>query len=289
MKSIYYFLFAALTLVSCETIIPFEDKDTQSLITMNAALNEGDSIVAHLSRSVSILDNGSPQILDSATVLMRMNGGSWDTLTHMFKGFYTPMASSGNLFAQADGFYEFEAYHTGLDSVSGHATVPMKPVVLSVDSINSGVIPRGGWSYPYREFTLVMSDSGQAGYCRIEAYQRFRGTAIIPPYPLQVSSDDILVSAGGGRKPFTYSLLFSNESFLNTNRSIDVSVYGVDPNSGMEIVFKLTKMDLSSYLYDVTFENYQNNSGPFTQPVTVYSNVENGLGVVSAKSSIWAF
>jgi hypothetical protein len=198
------------------------------------------------------------------------------------------MASSGNLFAQADGLYEFEAYHRGLDSVSGHATVPMKPVVLSVDSINSGVIPRGGWSYAYREFTLVMSDSGQAGYYRIEAYQRLRGTAIIPPYPLEVGSDDILVSAGGGEQ-FKTSLLFSNESFFNTDRSIDVSVYGVDPNSGMEIVFKLTKLDLSSYLYDVTLENYQNNSGPFTQPVTVYSNVENGLGVVCAKSSIWAF
>ena len=289
MKSIYYFLFAALTLVSCETIIPFEDKDTQSLITMHAELSEGDSIVAHLSRSVSILDAGGPQILDSAKVLMRLNGGSWDTLTHLFKGFYAPMASSGNLFAQADGFYEFEAYHTGLDSVSGHATVPMKPVVLSVDSINSGVIPRGGWSYAYREFTLVMSDSGQAGYYRIEAYQRLRGTAIIPSYPLEVGSDDILVSAGGGDQ-FKTSLLFSNESFLNTNRSIDVSVYGVEPNSGMEIVFKLTKLDLSSYLYDVTLEKYQMGSGPFTQSVvTVYNNVENGLGVVSAKSSIWAF
>jgi len=288
MKSIYYFLFAALTLVSCETIIPFEDKDTQSLITMHAELSEGDSIVAHLSRSVNILDTGGPQILDNAKVLMRLNGGSWDTLTHLFKGFYAPMASSGNLLAQADGLYEFEAYHTGLDSVSGHATVPMKPVVLSVDSINSGVIPRGGWSYAYQEFTLVMSDSGQAGYYRIEAYPALGGTAITPSYPLEVGSDDILASAGGGKR-FTYSLLFSNESFLNTNRSIDVSVYDFDTNSVLEIVFKLTKLDLSSYLYDVTLENYQNNTGPFTQPVTVYNNVENGLGVVSAKSSIWAF
>ncbi|MDO7725689.1 MAG: hypothetical protein MUP83_00055, partial [Schleiferiaceae bacterium] len=85
MKSINYFLFAALILVSCETIIPFEDKDTQSLITMHASLSEGDSIVAYLSRSVSIIDNGSPQTLDSAKVLMRMNGGPWDTLKHMVK------------------------------------------------------------------------------------------------------------------------------------------------------------------------------------------------------------
>ncbi len=288
MKSIYYFLFAALTLVSCETIIPFEDKDTQSLITMHAALSEGDSIVAHLSRSVSIIDNGSPQILDIATVLMRLNGGPWDTLKHMFKGYYAPMASSGNLLAQADGFYEFKAYHTGLDSVSGHATVPTKPVVLSMDSINSGVIPRGGWDYSYREFTLVISDSGQAGYYMIRAYQRYRGTATIPEYTMEIDSDDILVSAGGGRQ-YKEQLVFSNESFLNTNRSIDVSVFGIEPNSGMEIVFKLTKLDLSSYLYDVTLDNYLNSGGPFTQPVTVYNNVENGLGVVSAKSSIWVF
>lgn len=288
MKSINYFLFAALILVSCETIIPFEDKDTQSLITMHASLSEGDSIVAYLSRSVSIIDNGSPQTLDSAKVLMRMNGGPWDTLKHMIKGSYAPMASSGNLFAQAGGLYEFKAYHIGLDSVSGHATVPMKPVVLSMDSIDSGSIPQGGWNYPYREFTLVMSDSGQAGYYRIQAYQRFRGTATIPLYELVVDSDDILISADRGRQSKT-SLLFSNESFLNTNRSIDVSVFGVEPNSGMQIVFKLTKLDLSSYLYDVSLETYLNGGGPFTQPVTVYNNVDNGLGVVCAKSSIWVF
>ena len=61
--------------------------------------------------------------------------------------------------------------------------------------------------------------------------------------------------------------------------SIDVSVFGVEPNSGMQIVFKLTKLDLSSYLYDVSLETYLNSGGPFTQPVTVYNNVDNGLGV----------
>jgi len=205
-------------------------------------------------------------------------------------GFYVPMASTGNLFAQANGRYELEAYHRGLDAVNGHATVPLVPVALSLDSIDAGEIPYRGWDMPFREFTLVMADSGQAGYYRIEAFERLRGTATIPMYTMSIGSDDILITnnpGDGGR--VKESLLFSNASFLNSNRSIDVRVFNIYPNSGMEVIFKLTKLDSSAYFYDVTLNTYKRTGGPFTQPVTVYNNVENGLGVICAKSSVWVF
>ena len=122
----------------------------------------------------------------------------------------------------------------------------------------------------------------------IEAYERLRGSVTIPEYPITLETDDPLVTGSGfGQNNWDERIDISNEFFLGQSHTLNIRVYQWD-QLGMEILFKLKKVDEATFFYERSLDQYQNaNGNPFTQPVSVYSNVQNGLGVVAGTSYRW--
>ena len=127
---------------------------------------------------------------------------------------------------------------------------------------------------PYVEYSFEIIDDGEAGYYQIEGYERLRGTFTIPEYPLLIETDDPLVNGSGfGQDKWQQRIDISNEFFLGSTHTMTLRVYQWDLQS-MEILFKIKKVDEATFFYERSMDQYQNSNGnPFTQPVSVYSNV----------------
>jgi len=281
---------AALTLVfwSCERIIPFTAEDDQPLITLYSSLEPDAPVEAFVSRSVGILDQGEPILLEDATVWAEDgNGQVLDTLAFMGFGQYR----SPNLTGVAGQTYVIWATHASLPAVSGSAKIPAIPgegAVDSLDAFDGGTGGPGMGGKPYVEYSFEIIDDGEPGYYQIEGYERLRGTFTIPEYPLTIETDDPLVNGSGfGQDKWIQRIDISNEFFLGSTHSLTLRVYQWD-QQGMEILFKLKKVDEATFFYQKSLDQYQNaNGNPFTQPVSVYSNVLDGLGVVSGTAHRW--
>ena len=287
MKSILVTV-TALTLVfwSCERIIPFTAEDDQPLITLYSTLEPDAPLEAFVSRSVGILDQGEPILLENAKVWAEdSNGQVLDTLVFMGFGQYRAPNATG----VAGQSYTIKATHSTLPSVFGQATIPAIPLEGAVDSVNAfnGGGPGIG-NRPYKEYSFEILDDGDPGYYMIEAYERLRGSITIPDYPITLETDDPLVNGSGfGQNNWTSRIDLSNEFFLGQTHTLNIRVYQWD-QQGMEILFKLKKVDEATFFYERSLDQYQNaNGNPFTQPVSVFSNVQNGLGVVAGTSHRW--
>ncbi|HAB34981.1 MAG TPA: hypothetical protein DCE58_00115 [Cryomorphaceae bacterium] len=276
----------ALTLVlwSCERIIPFNAEDDQPLITLYSTLEPDAPLEAFVSRSVGILDQGEPILLEDATVWAEdINGQVLDTLVFIGFGQYR----AANVTGVAGEFYTIKVTHSTLPSVYGQATIPAIPLEGAVDSVNF-YDGSGSGLLPYKEYSFEIIDDGDPGYYMIEAYERLRGSITIPDYPISLETDDPLVNGSGfGQNNWTSRIDISNEFFLGQTHTLKIRVYQWD-QQGMEILFKLKKVDEATFFYERSLDQYQNaNGNPFTQPVSVYSNVQNGLGVVAGTSHRW--
>lgn len=278
----------ALVFWSCERIIPFTPEDDQPLITLYSTLEPDAPVEAFVSRSVGILDQGEPILLEDATVWAEDgNGQILDTLVFIGFGQYR----SPNLTGVAGQSYIIRATHPSLPAVSGSAKIPAIPAEGAVDSLDAFDGTSGGpgmTGMPYVEYSFEIIDDGEPGYYQIEGYERLRGTVTIPEYPLTIETDDPLVNGSGfGQDKWLQRVDISNEFFLGSTHTMTLRVYQWDQQS-MEILFKLKKVDEATFFYERSLEQYQNaNGNPFTQPVSVYSNVLDGLGVVSGTAHRW--
>jgi hypothetical protein len=120
----------------------------------------------------------------------------------------------------------------------------------------------------------------------IQAYERLVNTITVPEYMMYMESDDPSIISSGDRWGGDMSLYVSNNLFLGEKRTFNFKVIGY-PEPDMQKVFKITKIDNDYYNYLSSFDLYSSSGGPFSQPVTVYSNVTNGLGLVSGTSALW--
>ena len=276
----------ALVFWSCERIIPFTPEDDQPLITLYSSLEPDAPVEAFVSRSVGILDQGEPILLEDATVWAEDGTGQiLDTLAFIGFGQYR----SPNLNGVAGQTYVIRASHASLPAVSGSAKIPAIPAEGAVDSLDAfaGGGPGPG-SLPYVEYSFEIIDDGEPGYYQIEGYERLRGTVTIPEYALTIETDDPLVNGSGfGQDKWLSRVDISNEFFLGSTHTMKLRVYHWDQQN-MEILFKLKKVDEATFFYQRSLDQYQNaNGNPFTQPVSVYSNVLDGLGVVSGTAHRW--
>ena len=279
---------AALALLSCERIIPFNSEDVDPLITLYTTLQPDSFVEASVSRSVGILDQGQPLLLDNAQVWAEDSNGIFlDSLYFLGSGKYR----AASLVGQEGQSYQIHAKYPNLTPAYGRATIPFVPAEGAVDSIEAvegNLNGPGPIALPYVSYSFEVIDDGRPGYYFIEAYERLRGTTTIPNYALEVETDDPYVTGSGfGQFQWKQRIDLSNELFLGGSHTLNIRVYQWE-FSGMEILFKLKKVDQATFFYQSSLDQYQRaNGNPFTQPVSVYSNVIDGLGVVSAEAYRW--
>jgi hypothetical protein len=272
---------AVLVGTSCERIIPFDAEQVDPVLVLYADINPNQTLKAHLSRTIGILDQGEPQRITDALVWAEDSlGNVLDTLR-----------TDGN----ADGFYysplkpaaaqkvTIKAKWGELPQVEGSAKGFALGGTFTMDSI--GFNPGNGmFNMPYVLMRVTLQDDGVAGYYRLEFYEDQTDTTW-GQYPIFADSDDPLVLQPAFGGDFGERIDFDNALFLGQTRSIEVKVFKWV--SGTPTKLKISKLDEATVQYERSLQAAQGGGGPFTQPVPIFSNVVGGIGLVGGRGHRW--
>lgn len=311
MKRLTFLILYAALLVSCETLVEdFKVKKPEDKITM-LGYAMADSIPAiYLTSNLGLDDQlVFPPILD-ANVEFLSNGTLVGTMDYTDSGWY----SLDNYSFIPGNNYSLQVSASGYPAVSAEFSVPARPEMSLIDTnfIRETYpdCPDCGELY-YLEFQVEFMNQPaideyyavevkQTTFCTRDEYNYCEGITVSGSRTTYLYSSAPYIEtsrmfedeyynrnanedAGGDALFFSDRLLDEGLNML-TFRT-DIEVYGIDTTNDFWATLIFKKIDKSMFEYARSKgRNYNTDGNPFVQPVSIYSNVENGLGLVWGSS-----
>ncbi len=275
------------TFASCEQVIDYKLPNEGSKLTMQTLLTQGDSIGVLISESSYTLDPASPRAGNDYKVYLYEGNTVIDTLipryyteafnfynrpsTDVYKYYSKILPSSGKT-------YRIEASKQGLTSINGTTTLPNMPTInlVSGDTVK-------------QEYELEIVDNATQSdkyllRCIVEANEF---TDEQPTYfaytdpsiqSFDLGSDDPFDSE---LESFAVDAYISGESFSNGKKIVRFRVenfFGFE--EGNNFRFEVTKVTNDYFKFKVSLAAYGGYFDLFSEPVQIYTNIENGYGIV---------
>lgn len=178
--------------------------------------------------------------------------------------------------------YVLEVNHPDFGDYTITQEMPAKANITNPIFEQEGAITPDGFREDEFTFTITDTDPGQRNYygIRLFAINEFEdpNTGVVYRFEneLGLDSNDPTLSYG-----FNYSLIFTDEAF--SGRSFTARVYSYfGSNEELDYVMNIYSLTEDAYLYDRSLNLYSDNKdNPFAEPITVHSNIPDGLGVFS--------
>jgi len=289
---------------SCEKVIEMDIEDTKIRIVANSFIEPDSTITVNVTRSRHILDNADILPLSDAEVKLYDDGIFIGTLTYTNNGNYYI-----NYIPEEGHEYKIEVNHNSYDNVYAQTSIPYPAIINNIDTIKTYseygdeiynlyvnfndpeniqnfYYIKAKVKYQYEEwdpdipiyYTVTVGDTT---YIYVE-YGGYVYTEYIDE--LYLESDDIIIETehpNGG-------LIFSDELIEGTDYTLRTSFYSWSLWSYTNMVYiDLYSINRDYYNYVKSYEQHRNSSeDPFAQPVNVYTNIVNGIGIFGASSKI---
>lgn len=291
MKKILYLLFGLMLLNSCIKEIDIPIAYTDPKLVLNGFFTSDSLWTVQLSASKYIYATGEIPLISDATVEVSDNSGNSFALTSIGNGWYRSETQK-----PVQGMsYTISASHPNYESISSTATT-ITPIEMKSLEVGELVLID---SYEYRKIRMKFDDPQSENFYRINFFEVSKQPDWTDPelldsmwvkYPTWVMYQDPNNSYESGYSS-TSSLLLSDYYFNGDEYILDVfldNYYFNEPyylESGLHFLVEFHSISKDYYYYATSLENY-NQSSDFelfaTQPVQIYTNIENGLGVFAA-------
>lgn len=291
---IYIFLFGLASFYACEKEIDISIPDRERKIVINSLFTANEPLSVNLTKSLSILDRADIVYLNDATVDLYTNNQFMEHLIFQSDGNY-----SGNILLQPAIDYKIVVNRNGNIATANNSI----PNPVNIISIDTGSIRL--FDYDYLQCLIEFEDPAEeVNYYMLSANEKHTDIYEYYDYDLDslfvdtmefsssfFESDDIIIE--------NWIYINENSYALFTDNLIDGKSYSINIrfergsngyyDSGVDsskIVFSLFSVSEAYFRYFKTFalhrESYEN---PFAEPVQVFTNIENGLGVFAGFSS----
>jgi hypothetical protein len=291
-------LFAVIGFSSCEKVIEAKDLPEQDArIVLNSILNSGDFISANVTASKSILKNKAFKNLDNAICQVFENDAYIGDLTNIQNGDFTSFFT-----AKINKRYRLVVSASGYSTATAITTIPpsvkfTKPERYDtinynyrINQYSSTTKSLGGSS----RFKLkILDDAATKNFYSLRPIvilQDSAGNSIDSVSYVSIINNSTSNSVGGQADYGGYSLEIDDLTTVNNNEILldfDVSFnYDLANNvkiKSIRVYLEISNLSEEYYKYKVTSEK-QAYAGVslFAEPVLVYSNVTNGLGILGA-------
>ncbi len=322
MKKIIYYIILLTTILSCEeTVENFKIEEKPSKLVINALFGSDSTIKLHISKSLSLYDKDSIYIVNNANIEVIENNTSAHTLNYLEDGWYT----STSLFLKEGAQYQVNASAPGFEDITSIIKMPQKPEIISIDTgliqINSpdcmGCMPNN-----YIELKVKFKDAAESDdYYMLNAktwIKNYEGKEV-QVYDQQydyyyydwiitdssLSLNDIFIQSDANFvelvKDYSYyyfasqdyttsgdALFFSDNLFNGDEVSLTLlfNIYDFTADTAEEIYFYLSKITEEHYYYINSLAKAGDVDGnPIAEKVTIYNNIENGLGHIMGFST----
>lgn len=293
MKNFLIIISAILIFGSCEKIIDIDIDEKEKRIVANGIVSPDSLIKIQVSKSISILeDERHLQYLSASTVKLYADGEYVEKMNYTKNGYFvsTDTAVTGKK-------YSFDISYSDMTPVQGETQIPDLVEITKLDtSFVSNYMD--GYYDSYYEFTIDFKDPAETQnyyFLAISYYEIIYDEYMNPydsvQYFTYLENDDNLF----GSYYSTFNLngiegqAFTDERFNGNLYSVKTRFYGYyyydGSGSSPGHTYKVYLLSLSRdlYLHIASYIKSQEVGGdPFSQPVQVFSNITNGLGLFSA-------
>jgi len=294
LKNSVYILLTFL-LFSCETTEKIDDFPLRpAKLVVNCFFNADSTWEFQVSKSLSVLDNAEFKLIKNATISIFKEGELQTSFSSVGSdGWYR---YSENL-PEAGKEYSIKVTSPDFkDVLLAKDIVPVKPIITNTKLFisDSTFYNNGYFNYGYiaGAMELTISDPENThNYYELELYaldsvfdyySEPREFVQLQKRMLPISSDDL---AADKISEISYSLLLND--YLFDGKEYKLSIDFSDYNAGRkkDYYISLKSITREGFLYRKTINEYLNSQNdPFSEPVIIYSNIENGLGIFSAFS-----
>lgn len=282
-------LFLGLT-VGCDQYIEVELPGQEPRLVINSLLEEGDTLKVFLTKSIGVLDemdfNAPFEFVEDAEVkLSNSKGEVWDLAYFEKSSHYGTQRFyyQTGLTLEPGQSYRLTAQSEGLPSVAAEVIVPQRVPIKEVRVTNLG--PDATWPNADRlEFTVVFADLPGRNYYELKG--NFEGESTLQPNTFYSGSLTIKPSnpAYDRERWFEPGLIF--DDLLFTESEVEFKFTStLLRNFDLDITLYLAHVSPSYFYYESTSAKQKSNEDDFlSQPVLVYTNIENGLGIFKART-----
>jgi len=290
-KRTIYSAIILLFLSGCEQFLEVELPGQEPKLVVNALLEPGDTLKVFLTKSSGILEgreyNDKFETVKNAKVSLTSGSGSPVQLNYLEKLSHFGLESfyylkSPNL--KANETYKLSAESPGFKSIESRLTLPQSVPIKELTFKNLGA-NGSSENYDLVEFTLKFEDLPGKNFYEIkgdfigESTTRANSFYVGELYPIPVNPVY-------KRNTWYGSGLLFNDLLLNGKDSEMIFRTTLPRDANLKVTVILSHVSESYFLYEETAGlQSQTRNDFFSQPVLVYSNVLNGLGIFKARNS----
>jgi hypothetical protein len=303
MKNITFLFSLILLFSSCDVIIDLDIPEHEPVLVVNSVLSTDSIMTAYVSHSKGAFDSNPISYVNNASVKVFEDGvllGEMDkilTPSFNYSGFVdTVCRYSLNQTPAAGKFYSYEVEHDDYENARAETPIP-----TAVDLIIEEVSPVGEDDYE-KQFRLRCSfeDAGTENYYRLRIHAESDDAYFYTNYFVDFESSDasIIASAGVQSDGMSYwgsDALFDDELFNGSTKVITLEFwdwnyyYFEEEGYDVNYVLEVSSISKEYFNYIKSLRAYENNANQFSlfagEPVHVYTNIENGLGILGASNT----
>ena len=296
MKNFLYFFTFSMLFASCDIVVDLDIPEHERVLVVNSILTTDSTINASISHSVGAFDASSISYVNNATVEVYEDGVLLGEMDEQASLSYD---SSGELdstyvynFNQnpvAGKIYSYEIVHRDYEAVRAETTVPAA-VKLNINDVT--LLSEQDYEKHFR-VRFSFNDAREDNFYRL----RLRNPNTYYGFAYFESNDASMISSAGvqsdGATFYGDEALFDDEMFNGTEKEISIDFFDSKSlwfeEEGIEVQFilELTSVSESYYTYIRSLRAHFDNQDQFIfagEPVQVFTNIENGLGVLGSMS-----
>ena len=296
MKNFLYFFIFSMLFASCDIVVDLDIPEHERVLVVNSILTTDSMINASISHSVGAFDASSISYVNNATVEVYEDGvllgdmdeqaslsydssGELDS-TYVYNFNHNPVAGK---------IYSYEIAHPDYEAVRAETNVPAA-VKLNVNDVT--LLSEEDYEKHYR-VRFSFNDAPEDNFYRL----RLRNPNTYDGFDYFESNDASMISSAGvqsdGATFYGDEALFDDEMFNGTEKEISIDFFDYKSfwfeEEGIEVQFilELTSVSESYYTYIRSLRAHYDNQDQFIfagEPVQVFTNIENGLGVLGSMS-----
>lgn len=270
---------------SCTKEIKYKGDNEDPLLVLNCIAEKDSTIVVELSKSRFFLSsNNDDYTITSNAILTLVNQTSGQTYVVT-----TPDANGKYVFpitALEGNTYSISASHPDFETVTSTMSVLYETPILSVDT-SSYSSPNG----VFMKANVTWNDpSGTDFYIlKLSVINTSNGIEFLnqPLGSNDQAMDELSASDFAGEENYSPHLFFTDELFDGSQKTLEVRFpkQWTMPDPNEHYKFTLHRCTESTYKYLVSSKKAEYAASDFfSEPVKVFTNIENGYGIFGALS-----
>jgi hypothetical protein len=276
-------------MLSCTKMVELDFESIEPEIVVNCLFTTGNYFNVQVMETSLFGDSSNAWITNADVTIKAQKKMEIRSLSYAENGYYCDTT----FYPQYNETYTLEVNVPGYETVTATDSLPILPRAEVLEFYTTDRVDEETYNYKYNDFNIWLNDSvGYSNYYELACYEYlYLAKKREPNVVVGLESDEPFVKNEGDQELVLGSLYFSDE--LIDGRSFEFKVSAIASNledSSWHLDLHIIALSYDLYRFRKTFLRHYSAQDPefftMTEPVPMYTNIENGYGIFAAYSYI---